>query len=200
MKNRIYLLITLLAFLLIAVAYSNGFFRFGETGSQSEIVSSDSMASSMVRSENSGTPSAENVASSYYQTVTELEGYLSSHPTDTTHVLRLARLYHEGHQPEKASEWYEKYLELKPHDIQTHLDLANTYGESGLWDQALSVTEKLLVLEPENGEGLYNKAAILANQGNFEQAKIIWEQIVSLDIDSGITEMAKNSIERLSNM
>lgn len=200
MKNRIYVIGILILFLIVALAYSNGMLGFGQSEDQEEFSPDNPMASSMVQSDNSGSPSADNVSSSYYQTVTELEDYLSTHPSDTTHVLRLARLYHEGHQPGKASEWYEKYLELKPHDIQTHLDLANTYGESGDWEHSLAVTDRLLKLDPKNGEALYNKGAIMANQGNYEEAKEVWEQIIDLDADSGITEMAQNSLERLSQM
>lgn len=200
MKNQIYILLTLFIFLIVSFAYTQGVFDGGNSENQEEFSTTQPIAPSVVQSDNSGSPSADNVSNSYYQTVTELEGYLSTHPSDTTHVLRLARLYHEGHQSEKASQWYEKYLELKPHDVQTHLDLANTYGESGAWDHALSVTDRLLQLDPENDEALYNKGAILANQGKFEEAKVIWEGIMELDTNSDIKEKVQGSLERLSQM
>jgi len=199
MKNRIILGVVLTLFAVFAYFYTKGAKIEKQQEALSSWTNNNSVESSseFTRSE---TPSAENVATSYFEKVNQLETYLETNPNDTTHILRLARLYQEGHQPVKASAWYEKYLVLQPNDIQSLLDLANTYGEFGNWDKALSVTDKLLVIEPENGKALYNKAAIHANLGNLDEATELWKLIVAQNVDQELVKLSSDALEKISNM
>ena len=197
MKNRLTLIISLALFMLFLLLYMNGTFQAQEPDLSSGLPRIPDTA--MPLNENAS-PSAENVAASYYEKVGQLEEYLQTNPTDTTHILRLARLLQEGHQPAEASDWYEAYLDLNPNDIQSMLDLANTYGESGEWEKALGITDRLLQVDPDNGKALYNKAAILANRGNLDEATDLWEQIVEKVLDNEIVLLSKNALDRASKM
>lgn len=197
MKNRITLLSALLIFLVFAALYSWGM----EDSEESELNAQvENLWDDPTGATPSEEPNADNVAASYFEKVEQLKTYLKDNPADTTHILRLARLYQEGHQPVKASQWYEKYLELQPNDIQSLLDLANTYGEAGEWEKALRVTDRLLLIEPDNGKALYNKAAILANKGELNKAAEIWHLIVEKDLDKEIVDLSKQALKKLANM
>lgn len=197
MKNRIILFVTLSAFAIFAFLYTKGNNASVSPPTSWTNAEQDSDAAGISVTEE---PSADNVSTSYFDKVEQLENYLSNNPEDTTHILRLARLYQEGHQAEKASVWYEKYLTLVPTDIQSLLDLANTYGEAGNWDGALEVTDRLLKIEPNNGKALYNKAAIHANMGQFDEAKSAWELIVTNNDDDELVRLSNQALDKLSNM
>jgi cytochrome c-type biogenesis protein CcmH/NrfG len=71
-------------------------------------------------------PDASNVSGSFTKKMLDLETYLSKNPSDTTHIIMLARLYQDGHKPEKAVEMYQKVLALHKTNSQLWLDLILT--------------------------------------------------------------------------
>lgn len=197
--NIYYKLISILVLLfLVSLAYVSGVFeRF--SGTESSEVSwvnqtPESMSSSPVAPE----PSASNVSNDYYSKVQDLEKYLEQNPSDTTHLLRLARLYSEAHQLNKAIDTYEIYRRLRPEELQTYLDLANLYGATGNWDSALEVTDILLKVSPKHDKAQYNRAAILANMGDRLQAEEQWKAILTASKDSTIISLSRAALEKLS--
>tara|TARA_Y100001935_G_scaffold193913_1_gene162010 strand:- start:25234 stop:25845 length:612 start_codon:yes stop_codon:yes gene_type:complete len=203
MKKQFILGVLIIAFIAVAVLISQGFIDLGDDSTLSdagvEITwgnNAQNPAEGLVETE----PSSENVSQSYFDKVEQLESFLATHPDDTTHMIRLARLYQEGHQSVKASEWYEKYKAANPNNIQVLLDLANTYGESGNWDKALSVTNELLELDENNDKALYNKAAILANRNELDEAKQLWQQIMANSEDAHIRSLSQSALNKLKNM
>jgi len=144
-------------------------------------------------------PSADNVSDSYRNQVHELEAYLDEHPADTVHIIRLARLYQNGHQPEKAAPLFKSYLGKNPTDSQTWLDLASCYGKSGNWEGAMNATQQLLKLEPDNASAMYNLGAIYANQGNNAEALKWWNKVLETGEDQHLIDITKQSVEKLKN-
>lgn len=142
-------------------------------------------------------PSSDNVSETHRNQVQELKMYLQEHPEDTTHLLRLARLYHDGHNPGSAAIYYERFLKIHPKQRQVWLDLANCFAESSQWPKALEATESMLQYYPSDGEGRYNLGAIYANMGNSEQAVTVWNQLNSETSDPKIRQLAVQSIERI---
>ena len=145
-------------------------------------------------------PTAENVSTSYYERVKDLESFLETHPADTTHILRLARLLHQGHQLEEATEWYRRLLDINPQQEQVRLDLINAYGQAGQWELALSATDELLEIREDHSGALYNKAAIYANMGRNEDAAAIWETLAEREAGTTIGTMSKNALSKLAAM
>jgi len=143
-------------------------------------------------------PSADNVDQSFMAQVHELEQYLQEHPADTTHLVRIARLYQDGHKPEKAIVYYKRYLDINGRSEQIWLDLASCYGATGDWKGAEEVTQKLLDFSPDNVSALYNMGAILANTGRQEQAAERWHRVLKLDTDPEVTKLARQSLQRLT--
>ncbi len=147
---------------------------------------------------NDTTPSAQNVSHDIKMEIKTLETYVSSHPSDTTHVIRLARLYQDSHEPGKASGLYEQYLKSnKKSGIQPWLDLTNCYGELNQWDKALETTKRTLKKFPGNPSTLYNQGAIYANMGKYNEAKQSWEKVLKTKASSEVMHLAKESLKKL---
>jgi tetratricopeptide (TPR) repeat protein len=201
MKNRLLLLSVIATFILSAGAYVLTGIPAddGSNISASEYFSGTHPKSGSGSSSPSVAPSAKNVSSSYYQQTEQLETYLANNPTDTTHILRLARLYQDGHQSDRAIVWYNRLIELQPRNQQIYLDLINSYGMASRWPDALKTTETLLAFAPGNEEAIYNKAAILANQGKFMEAKKLWSDLLRQTETPKIKDMTSKALAMLPN-
>ncbi len=202
MKSRTKLLI-LLAISVVAMV---GFGIWKTTSTQQEQDTTGSVSSgveAMTRAMSSPAdtvPDAENVSSQYQAQVQGLEKRLKTVPNDTTHLIRLAELYQDGHQSDKAIPHYKHYLELHPKNHQAWLDLANCYGKQNNWQGALTATEGLLKTYPDDSFGKYNLGAIHANMGQFQAAREIWTQLAKLRDNPHIVAMARQSLEQLDKM
>lgn len=149
---------------------------------------------------NDTTPSAQNVAHNIRVEIQTLAQYVASHPEDTTHVLRLARLYQDSHEPKKAAPLYERYVRAnKKSGIQPWLDLTNCYGETNEWTEALDVTKRMLKRFPGNPSTLYNQGAIYANMGKFKEAKQSWNKVLKSDAPAKIIHLARQSLKKLKS-
>jgi tetratricopeptide (TPR) repeat protein len=142
-------------------------------------------------------PSADNVSQGYFQQVKQLKEYLNTHPQDTTHILRLARLYQDGHQPELAVNYYEQYLRVRPDHMQSWLDLANCYGMLKNWSKAMYATRTALRKHPQQISARYNLGAIYANLGKMDSARVVWQAVAADDSDPHVQQMAQQSLARL---
>lgn len=142
------------------------------------------------------TPTADNVSGEYDAQVHQLKERLRSNPADTTHLLRLARLYQDGHKPLMAATYYERLLKVKPEDRQSWLDLTNCYASYGDWDKAHVAIQKMLQQFPKDEQGRYNMGAILANLGHPDQAKEIWMQLKDAKNEE-VANIAKQSLAML---
>lgn len=215
MKYRLYLLGGVLLFLGAAFFLTTDLFRTSanrpltdaelaqranEIMNSQARPSTSSSTSSMPENPLQTEPTADNVSSGYYERVKDLESFLESHPADTTHMLRLARLLHQGHQLRDATLWYERLIEQKPQDIQIRLDLINAYGQAGQWELALQAADKLLEMKDGHPQALYNKAAIYANMGKKEDAKAIWQNLQEREDGTTIGTMSRNALEKLAAM
>lgn len=144
-------------------------------------------------------PDASNVSVDFTKKILDLETYLHSNPTDTTHMIMLARLYQDGHKPEKAVEMYQNVLELHKSNAQIWLDLINSYGMIGNWTDAAKTCESMLIQFPDNTAAMYNLGAIYANQGNNSGAVLWWNKIVQLEkIDEHVKHLAQQGLTKIA--
>lgn len=202
MKSKTKLLILLAFSILVMVGFAVWHtVQQDKTDSQSDgDIASDVQAMTAATNQADTVPNAENVSSQYHAQVEALKQRLQTVPNDTTHLIRLAQLYQDGHQQDKAILQYEHYLKLHPRNHQAWLDLATCYGNQNEWQHALSTTERLLKTYPDDAFGLYNLGAIHANMGQFKAAREIWTRLTRLENNPHIVAMAKQSLEKLDNM
>lgn len=201
MKSRTKLLILLAISIVAMVGF--GIWETTSTQPQDTTGSASTGVEAMSRALSSPAdtvPDAENVSTQYHAQVEGLEKRLKSVPNDTTHLIRLAELYQDGHQPDKAIPHYQHYLKLHPQNHQAWLDLANCYSKQKDWQNALTATEGLLKNYPDDAFGRYNLGAIHANMGQFQAAREIWTGLTTLKNNPHVVAMAKQSLEQLNKM
>ncbi|TNE70586.1 hypothetical protein EP331_11830 [bacterium] len=145
-------------------------------------------------------PNAGNVSGSFQKQVLDLETYLAEHPQDTTHLVLLAHLYQDAHQPQKASPFYKRLLAIQKKNTQHWLDYITVLGEEQKWNEAESVCLEMLGLFDDES-AKYNLGAIYANQGRFADAKKTWEEIlISGKADSHVTHLVSDGLKQLAQM
>ena len=145
-------------------------------------------------------PDASNVSGSFTKKMLDLETYLSKNPNDTTHIIMLARLYQDGHKPDKDVYMYQKLLALHKTNPQLWLDLTNSYGMIGNWTAAAKICEDMLVLFPENTSAMYNLGAIYANQGNKSAAILWWNKVLQFEKDDAhVKHLAQQGLTKLAS-
>lgn len=144
-------------------------------------------------------PSALNVTRSTTKQLDALRMRVVESPEDTMHVVRLARMLQNAHQPDEASKYFKHYLALRPENRQAWLDLAQNLAELKRWEEAQKAMESMLTHFPDDPSGLYNLGAIYANQARIEEARQIWTQVATQSSDLSVAEMAASSIDRLKS-
>lgn len=144
-------------------------------------------------------PSALNVTRSTTKQLDALRMRVVESPEDTMHVVRLARMLQNAHQPDEASKYFRHYLALRPENRQAWLDLAQNLAELKRWEEAQKAMESMLTHFPDDPSGLYNLGAIYANQARIEEARQIWTQVATQSSDLSVAEMAASSIDRLKS-
>lgn len=161
-------------------------------------MTSTSTSTSTMPADNDTVPSAQNVAHNIRVEIQTLASYVSSHPSDTTHVLRLARLYQDSHEPAKAAPLYERYVKgNKKSGIQPWLDLTNCYGETSQWNKALTATKRALQRFPGNASALYNQGAIYANMGKYSEARQSWNDVLKSNGPAKVVHLARESLKKI---
>jgi len=143
-------------------------------------------------------PSSENVADTYYHEIFVLEETLARTPSDTLAMLKLGRLFQDGHKLPEADKQYSDYLALNPNARQVWLDLAATRALDKRYPDAEAAIHSMLELYPGDASALYNLGAIAANSGDLERARTIWQELVDQSDDATITGMATRSLARLN--
>lgn len=146
------------------------------------------------------TPDGENLAPSFHVEMEALRRTLDESPQDTTALIRMARLLHDGHKTEEAITYYQRYLEQHPQGRQAWLDLARSYGELGQWDAALTATQNMLTHFPENPSALYNLGAIYANTSRPDEARTTWQRVAAQSKDPAMKTKAEAALKRLDTM
>ena len=145
-------------------------------------------------------PSGENLSPTYHATIESALSRLQESPQDTTALIQLAHLTHDGHKLEDAVGYYRRYLELHPAGRKAWLDLTKCLGELERWDEALDSANRLFELAPNDPSALYNLGAIHANRGQFELARQVWESLASNSTDPEMARSAKKALTQLADM
>ena len=144
-------------------------------------------------------PDASNVTRSATEQLEALRSQVTAAPTDTMHMVRLARMLRNAHQADEACTYYVRYLALRPANRQAWLDLAQSLGELNRWQEAQEATETMLTHYPNDPTGLYNLGAIHANQAQIDEARQIWARVSSQTADLAVAEKAETSLNRLTS-
>lgn len=184
-----------LAFISIIILFAFGIWRqFYQTEEQKPNEASIHSSTTAV------VPSASNVSGSFEKKLFDLQTYLKDHPQDSTHLMLIAHLYQDSHQPKEAVSYYKRLIEVQQKNPQHWLDFITVLAESGDWKQAEEVNLKMLTIFKTNTSAQYNLGAIYANQGKMEEAKRVWSTLINQpDIDSHVKHLVESGLAQLNH-
>ena len=127
----------------------------------------------------------------------ESRARLAEAPDDPDRLLELARLLHDGHQPDEAVALYRRAVAADPERADAQYDLAAVLAETRQWAEATEVLEARLVQAPDDVVALYDLGAVRANAGDREGARAWFERALSASTDSTLRRRAEEALERL---
>lgn len=118
------------------------------------------------------------------QQLAALEQMAAKDPNNAEHQARVANLYYDMGQYEKALDFYERSLKLKPNDPYVETDLAICFHYLGRHDEALRILDKVLGYSPGFPQAMFNKGVILANaKKDLRGAIAVWEDLLRVNPD-----------------
>ena len=144
-------------------------------------------------------PSSTNVTSEFKNRMNELDAYISKNPADTAKIREYAVILASAHNEEKAIELYQNILSIdnKRTDIMTQL--AILYFNKNDFNKSIEYLTKILVIDPNNAQTKYNLGVVEARIGDIAAAKKQWEDLLTNHPNTKMSDVAKESLEKLSN-
>ncbi len=111
-----------------------------------------------------------------------LQEQVTNSPDDVEAWIRLAHLYFDTDQKEKAIKAYEKSVNLAPQKPDVWVDLGVMYRRVGKPDKAIACFDKALGIDPRHKIALFNKGVVLMHDfNNLEGAIKAWKALVAID-------------------
>jgi tetratricopeptide (TPR) repeat protein len=131
------------------------------------------------RSSPEGTMSANNPPIDAAERLAALEKMSAQDPQNPDLQTRVANLYYDLGQYDKAADFYERSLKLRPKDPNAETDLAVCLHYIGQSDKALETLDAVLGYSPGFVQAMFNKGIILANAKKDTKGAInIWEELL----------------------
>lgn len=145
-----------------------------------------------------GEPNGSNVNSEIFDRMKKYEDQITQNPSDTSTMKEYAELLFAAHKQDKAVELYEKILSADPNRIDILKMLSIIEFNNGDFITAKAKIEKILKLDPTDAESLYNMGVVETKVGDIQAARIQWENLLKFHPNTKMSDMAKESLARLS--
>ena len=107
----------------------------------------------------------------YPQAQTDLTRAVELEPFNGDGWRRLARLYENSNQPNRAIETYRKAIEVQPEYFRNYQHLANFYFNRNDYEETLRQSKKMVELAPDLADSHYALAAPYLNLGRYSDAE-----------------------------
>lgn len=142
-------------------------------------------------------PGKSNVNSDVMKKMDEMKKLADAVPVDTLRIREYADFLLAAHKPDEAIKYYNKILNInkKRKDILQSLTLA-FYNKGDLKNAEETILQTLKFF-PDDPESNYNLGAIEASKGNYDKAFNIWKKLIAKYPKSEISNLAKNSLDKL---
>lgn len=108
--------------------------------------------------------------------IQQYEQILSSQPDNFDAQIKLANLWIEKEQPDRAIPLMEKLVQQQPNRLDLQLNLAQLYKLVGQKQKAETAYDQILSKEKDNLAALVSKAVIRSEQGDDKTAKVLFVQ------------------------
>jgi tetratricopeptide (TPR) repeat protein len=148
--------------------------------------------------ESNGQPSSTNVTSEFKNKMNELESYIAENPSDTVKLREYAELLAAAHNKDKAVELYNKILKIDNKRIDVFSQLAILYYNKNDFKKSSEYLSNILIVDPNNAQAKYNLGVIEARLGDIAAAKKQWEDLLANHPNTKMSDMAKESLEKLA--
>ena len=143
-------------------------------------------------------PSGANVTSEFKNKMNELDSYIAENPSDTVKLREYAELLAAAHNEDRAVELYNKILKIDDKRIDVFSQLAILYYNKNDFNKSSEYLSKILIVDPNNAQAKYNLGVIEARVGDIVAAKKQWEDLLVNHPNTKMSDMAKESLEKLS--
>lgn len=144
-------------------------------------------------------PTRSNVNQSIIDEMNDLGVYVDANPNDTLKIKEYADLLAMAHNEDKALELYNRILSIDKNRTDVITSLAIMYYNKSDFSQSKMYIERILRINPEHVEAKYNLGLIEARLGDMEAAKKQWEDLQRNHPNTKMSDMAKESLEKLKN-
>ncbi len=151
------------------------------------------------RSMGGNIPGHSNLLESAKKRLEELKSEYEKNPNDTLKIREYADMLTMAHQPDMATELYNKILKVDPKRIDVLLQMTFLYFNEGNVEKADEYTKKILTIDGNHELALYNSGVIAHAKGDLAKAKMIWEDIIKKFPNSTIAHISEQSIQGLAD-
>jgi tetratricopeptide (TPR) repeat protein len=148
--------------------------------------------------ESNGQPSSTNVTPEFKSKMNELDSYIAENPSDTVKLREYAELLAAAHNEDKAVELYNKILKIDKNRIDVLTQLAILHFNKSDFIKANEYLTKILNIDPQNLQAKYNLGVVEARIGDIAAAKKQWEDLLKNHPNTKMSDMAKESLEKLA--
>lgn len=145
-------------------------------------------------------PGKGNVRQDFIQELNRLrEKVKTQAASDTSDVLRLARMLADSHFSAEALPLFERYHKVDPKNTDVMLDMALVYFQTEQIEKSYAITRKTIATDPANTTALYNLGALYAFEHKHDEAKKAWNDLISRYPKSEDAARAKESLVELDS-
>ena len=143
-------------------------------------------------------PSSSNVTLELKNKMAELDSHISENPDDTVKIREYAELLASAHNEDKAIELYQNILSIDKNRVDILTQLAIIYFNKNDFTKSLEYLSNILVIDPSNVQAKYNLGVVEVRVGDIAAAKKQWEDLLTNHPNTKMSDMAKESLEKLS--
>lgn len=147
-----------------------------------------------------GAPGKGNVRQDFIEELNRLREQVKTQPaSDTSDVLRLARMLADSHFSAEALPLFERYHKVNPKNTDVMLDLALVYFQTNQIEKSYAITRKTITVDPANTTALYNLGALYASEHKHPEAKKAWNDLIARYPKSEDAARAKQALVELDS-
>ena len=142
-------------------------------------------------------PGKDNVMENIKKHLEMLKNAVAESPNDTLKVREYADFLASAHQLDDALAFYNKILLAFPKRIDILFSVAYIHYTKHEYPEAENYLNKILLYDKENVLAYFNLGMIAASKGDKSKAKEIWSKIIRDYPKSQISEIAKESLNKI---
>lgn len=129
---------------------------------------------------NKGTGSTANQNQNITREIENFESTLRGSPNDLQTMLKLAHLYLDNKQYDKANELYDKVLQLEPRNVEAIAHIGNIEGGRQNITAAIEKYDQALKIQPGYAHALWDKGLLMRSLGRYEESIALFERFLKL--------------------